>query len=105
MVVSLAAFVLKKSFVITRGGNAGFADFEHGTVFVCFTKRVSYADLEQRFRYCAVKQYASSYGNNTFLAVLKGNNAELLDMFNKGLENIIANGKYQEILDTYISRG
>ena len=43
----------------------------------------------------------SSYG----FAVLKGNNAELLEMFNKGLENIIANGKYQEILDTYISRG
>ncbi len=43
----------------------------------------------------------SSYG----FAVLKGNNAELLEMFNTGLDNIIANGKYQEILDTYISRG
>ncbi len=43
----------------------------------------------------------SSYG----FAVLKGNNAELLEMFNTGLDNIIANGKYQEILDTYISKG
>jgi polar amino acid transport system substrate-binding protein len=41
----------------------------------------------------------SSYG----FAVLKGQNMELLDMFNKGLENIKANGKYQEILDKYIA--
>ena len=43
----------------------------------------------------------SSYG----FAVLKGQNAELLKMFNDGLANIIANGKYQEILDKYISEG
>lgn len=42
----------------------------------------------------------SSYG----FAVKKGENAELLDMFNKGLENIKASGRYQEILDTYISK-
>lgn len=41
----------------------------------------------------------SSYG----FAVLKGQNTELLDMFNAGLENIKANGKYQEILDKYIA--
>lgn len=41
----------------------------------------------------------SSYG----FAVLKGKNTELLDMFNAGLENIKANGKYQEILDKYIA--
>jgi polar amino acid transport system substrate-binding protein len=40
----------------------------------------------------------SSYG----FAVLKGKNPELLKMFNDGLENIKANGKYQEILDKYI---
>lgn len=40
----------------------------------------------------------SSYG----FAVLKGKNPELLAMFNKGLEDIKANGKYQEILDKYI---
>lgn len=43
----------------------------------------------------------SSYG----FAVLKGQNAELLEMFNAGLANILENGKYQEILDTYTSRG
>ncbi len=41
----------------------------------------------------------SSYG----FAVLKGENTELLDMFNAGLKNIIESGKYQEILDSYIS--
>ena len=41
----------------------------------------------------------SSYG----FAVLKGKNTELLKMFDAGLKNIKANGKYQEILDKYIS--
>ncbi|MGN1098036.1 MAG: transporter substrate-binding domain-containing protein, partial [Clostridia bacterium] len=41
----------------------------------------------------------SSYG----FAVMKGRNTELLEMFNAGLEEIIADGTYQEILDKYIS--
>jgi polar amino acid transport system substrate-binding protein len=40
----------------------------------------------------------SSYG----FAVQKGQNAELLKMFNDGLANLKANGTYQEILDRYI---
>lgn len=35
------------------------------------------------------------------LAVNKGTNAELIDMFNKGLANIKSNGKYAEILANY----
>ena len=35
-------------------------------------------------------------------AIMNKNNQELLDMFNKGLANIKANGKYQEILDKYL---
>ena len=42
----------------------------------------------------------SSYG----FAVAKGQNQELLEMFDAGLANIKASGKYQEILDTYIKR-
>lgn len=42
----------------------------------------------------------SSYG----FAVKAGENAELLEMFNTGLANVKANGKYQEILDTYIKK-
>jgi ABC-type amino acid transport substrate-binding protein len=45
------------------------------------------------------KEKGSSYG----FAVMKGKNAELLKMFNDGLKNIQDNGKYQEILDKYIS--
>ncbi|MGI5920316.1 MAG: transporter substrate-binding domain-containing protein [Syntrophomonadaceae bacterium] len=41
----------------------------------------------------------SSYG----FAVLKGKNTELLKMFDAGLKNIKENGKYQEIIDKYIS--
>lgn len=44
-------------------------------------------------------EQGSSYG----FAVLKGKNTELLNMFNAGLKNIKENGKYQEILDKYIS--
>lgn len=43
----------------------------------------------------------SSYG----FAVAKGENAELLSMFNAGLKNIMDNGTYQKILDTYIVTG
>ena len=35
-------------------------------------------------------------------AIMNKDNQELLDMFNKGLANIKANGKYQEILDKYL---
>ena len=35
-------------------------------------------------------------------AIMNPVNQELLDMFNAGLKNIKANGKYQEILDKYL---
>lgn len=35
-------------------------------------------------------------------AVPKGENPELLEKFNRGLENVKKSGKYQELLDTYI---
>ena len=43
------------------------------------------------------KVNAGPYG----LAVLKGNNAELIEMFNAGLANIKENGTYDEILTKY----
>ncbi len=46
------------------------------------------------------KEQGSSYG----FAVSKGENTELLKMFNDGLKNLQDNGKYQEILDTYIAK-
>ncbi len=44
-------------------------------------------------------EQGSSYG----FAVLSGQHAMLLEMFNQGLENIIENGIYQQIVDSYIS--
>ncbi|MBD5522772.1 MAG: transporter substrate-binding domain-containing protein [Lachnospiraceae bacterium] len=41
----------------------------------------------------------SSYG----FATLKGENPELVEMFNAGLANLKASGKYDEILNTYIA--
>ena len=35
-------------------------------------------------------------------AIMNAKNQELLDMFNAGLKNIRANGKYQKILDKYL---
>lgn len=44
------------------------------------------------------KEKATPYG----FAVLKGKNAELLDMFNKGLANIKADGTYDKIVAKYL---
>lgn len=43
------------------------------------------------------ESFSTPYG----FAVLKGQNAELLEMFNKGLANIIDNGTYKEIVAKY----
>ena len=48
----------------------------------------------------APMEKGSSYG----FATLKGANPELVEMFNKGLENIKASGRYDEILNTYIAK-
>ena len=42
----------------------------------------------------------SKYG----FATLKGKNPELVEMFNKGLKNLEANGRYDEIVNTYIAK-
>lgn len=42
----------------------------------------------------------SSYG----LAAMKGQNGELVDMFNKGLANLKSSGTYDEIVNTYIKK-
>jgi ABC-type amino acid transport substrate-binding protein len=45
------------------------------------------------------ENFSTPYG----FAVLKGNNSELLEMFNTGLANIKANGTYDEIVAKYTS--
>ncbi|MDO4268219.1 MAG: transporter substrate-binding domain-containing protein, partial [Eubacteriales bacterium] len=43
-------------------------------------------------------------GNSYGFAVMKGENSELIDMFNAGLADLKDSGKYDEILNTYISK-
>nr|WP_248560245.1 amino acid ABC transporter substrate-binding protein/permease [Niallia sp. NCCP-28] len=47
------------------------------------------------------KEAGNSYG----FAVSKGQNAELLKMFNDGLTNLKASGEYQKIMDKYLETG
>ena len=42
--------------------------------------------------------------NNYGIAVMKGENAELLEMINAGLANLKADGTYDEIISTYIQQ-
>lgn len=42
--------------------------------------------------------------NNYGVAVMKGQNAELIEMINTGLANLKENGKYDEIINTYIKK-
>ena len=72
-----------------------------GTDAACFEDRsvVQYAIVNEKLDLKTVGEVInpSQYG----FAVKKGTNAELIEMFNKGLANIKANGKYDEILAKY----
>ena len=72
-----------------------------GTDAACFEDRsvVQYAIVNEGLALKTVGEVInpSQYG----FAVKKGTNAELIEMFNKGLANIKANGKYDEILAKY----
>lgn len=74
--------------VIAGGSVACFEDFPV----------VSYAITQGLgLKVVGEQENTSSYG----FAVYKGEDSELLEMFNTGLENIKANGTYQEIIDKY----
>jgi polar amino acid transport system substrate-binding protein len=53
------------------------------------------------FKTVTPKEDPTGYG----FAVNKGQNAELLQKFNSGLENLKASGRYDEILETYLGEG
>ena len=53
------------------------------------------------FKTVTPKEAGSSYG----FAVNKGRNAELLQKFNAGLNNLKASGRYQQIVDGYLGQG
>lgn len=80
-----------------------YEDVKSGHAVACFEDYpvIGYAISQNiGLKMVTDKEQGSSYG----FAVNKGVNAELLKMFNDGLSNLRASGKYQEILDTYIQK-
>ena len=53
------------------------------------------------FRLIGEPELGGEYG----FAVNKGQNPELVEMFNAGLENLKASGEYDEIVDSYLAGG
>lgn len=53
------------------------------------------------FKTVTPKEQGANYG----FAVNKGQNAELLTMFNAGLQNLRDSGRYDEIIDSYLGEG
>ena len=80
-----------------------YEDVKAGNTVACFEDYpvLGYAITKgQPLKMIGEKEKGSSYG----FAVAKGENAELLKMFNDGLKALKDNGEYQKILDTYISK-
>ncbi|MEG1433592.1 MULTISPECIES: transporter substrate-binding domain-containing protein [Eubacterium] len=80
-----------------------YEDVKSGNAAACFEDYpvLGYAITKgQPLKMIGELQNGSPYG----LAVSKGKNAELIEKFNAGLKNIKENGKYQEIIDTYITK-
>lgn len=83
--------------------SAMYMDVMSGNSVACFEDYpvIGYAITQGvELKMVTEMEKGSSYG----FAVGKEKNAELLDMFNKGLANLKENGKYQEILDKYIQK-
>lgn len=81
--------------------NAMYLDVKSGNSVACFEDYpvLGYSISQNNgLKMVTEKEQGSSYG----FAVNKGKNAELLEQFNEGLANLKENGKYDEILDTYI---
>lgn len=81
--------------------NAMYMDVNAGNSVACFEDYpvMGYAITQGvGLKMVTEKEQGSSYG----FAVNKGENAELLEMFNAGLANLKESGKYDEILATYI---
>ncbi len=80
-----------------------YEDVKIGNSVACFEDYpvVGYAISQDiGLKIVTEKEQGSSYG----IAVKKGENAELLEMLNAGLANVKANGKYDEIVNKYISK-
>ena len=87
--------------VVFDDSNSMYLDVKSGNSVACFEDYpvMGYAISQgSGLKMVTEKEQGSSYG----FAVNKGENAELLEMFNAGLANLKESGKYDEILNTYI---
>jgi polar amino acid transport system substrate-binding protein len=61
---------------------------------------ISHANKQQNLRLKLIGDRLN--GDNYGIAVLKGENKDLLKKINKGLANLKENGEYDNIVDTYL---
>ncbi|MBO6046464.1 MAG: transporter substrate-binding domain-containing protein [Erysipelotrichaceae bacterium] len=89
------------SIKVVEQSSVMYEDLKNGEVDALFedTPVIKYAIAtgQQDFKLPCENESPCEYG----FAVKKGENAELLAAFNKGLANLKANGKYDEIVDKY----
>lgn len=78
-----------------------YQDVIAGNTAACFEDYPVMAFNIQQGAGLQIPEGMTAAGTQYGFAVAKGENAELLEMFNTGLANIIANGKFDEIVDTY----
>lgn len=78
-----------------------YQDVIAGNTVACFEDYPVMAYNIQQGAGLEIPEGMTAAGSDYGFAVKKGENAELLEAFQTGLENIKANGKYQEIVDKY----
>ena len=90
--------------IYTEVGGNSVACFEDTPVMAYAIKQYADTNGKEGINFKIIDEvkadspYASQYG----FAVRKGENSELLKMFNEGLKNIKANGTYDKIVDSYL---
>lgn len=78
-----------------------YQDVIAGNTAACFEDEPVMAYNIQQGAQLEMPEGMTAAGTQYGFAVAKGQNAELLEKFNTGLANIIENGKFQEIVDSY----
>lgn len=78
-----------------------YQDVIAGNTVACFEDYPVMAYNVQQGAELEIPEGMTAAGSDYGFAVKKGENAELLEAFQAGLANIKANGKYQEIIDSY----
>ena len=74
-----------------------------GQAAACFEDTpVMKASIKEGGLKLKVLDNTQSEGSDYGLAIFNADNQEFLDMFNAGLKNIKANGKYDEIINKYV---